>query len=50
MKSTIILSSIAFGMFLLGVYWGYLFGQLSKQDEIEELVDEIERLTVDKEK
>lgn len=29
----VVLGCVGFGMFLLGVYWGYIFGQMSKGDE-----------------
>ena len=32
---TVIIGCVAFGMFLLGVYWGYIFGQISKGDKNE---------------
>jgi len=29
----VVLGCVAFGMFLLGFYWGYIFGQISKGDK-----------------
>jgi hypothetical protein len=28
----VVLGCVGFGMFLLGVYWGYIFGQISKYE------------------
>ena len=31
--NAIVLGCVGLGMFLLGVYWGYIFGQISNGDE-----------------
>ena len=33
MVNAVVLGCVGFGMFMLGVYWGYIFGQISKGDE-----------------
>ena len=35
MVNAVVLGCVGFGMFLLGVYWGYIFGQISKYEEKE---------------
>jgi hypothetical protein len=33
MKYMVVLGAISLGMFFLGFYWGYLFGELNKMEE-----------------
>lgn len=33
MVNAVVLGCVGFGMFLLGFYWGYIFGQISKEEE-----------------
>ena len=33
MTSIVVLGCVGFGMFLLGVYWGYMFGLIQKSDK-----------------
>ena len=33
MLNTVILGCVALGMFILGFYWGYMFGLIQKDDK-----------------
>lgn len=40
MVNTIVLGCVGFGMFLLGVYWGVIFGKMSKDEKLQEEQEE----------
>ena len=33
MINAVVLGCVAFGMFLVGFFWGFIFGQISKGDD-----------------
>ena len=38
----IAIGCVAFGMFLVGFFWGYIFGEINKNDEARRFMSEVD--------